>query len=1586
APKSAALVSGGVDAGHVQVWASQQQGSERWYVFGQRYDANGLPVGSEFRVHVATTGNHGFLMQSAGIQELDVTGLTGGGFVVTWGSDNNSDWQIYSRRFDANGTALDAADVTVNTYSSDYQMAPQISKLSDGGYVIVWASNGQDGSGSGVYGQRYNSGGVAQGGEFLVNVGATAGNQGSRFGLTDYYEEALSVVGLKNGGFVVTWFSDASGTGEVFARRYDLNGTPQGSIFQVNTATVGKQWFPQITDLADGGFLVTYADDTTDGAGYGVYAQRYDSNGDKMGVNFRINTTTSGNQGGKDANQDDRLHDVAGLANGGWVAVWCSDNQDGSLSGIYSQVYDREGQPVGPETRVNTVTANEQRHTTVSALADGGYVVGWGSFGPDGSNWGVYQKFFDANGTELAAPKTFTELAGADTPANDVVINDTVTVTDVDGLSEIVTASVVITNFKTGDELLFTNTTLITGTYSAGTLTLSKVGGQTVTDADFQAALRTVKFNNTSDTPDTTARSITFKASDASAISTTFVTQTVNVVATNDAPTAVALTNTTTSLAETTSTTTRIRVADIAVTDDAQGTNTITLTGTDAGNFEVVGAALYLKAGVVLNYETKASYAVSVKVADSTVAGSTFVSTNYALQVIDTTAPNAPTLTSLTDNVGAVQGAVSNNGNTDDTTPTLRYSLSGTNALAGHQIQLFDGTKSLGSAVTLTVSDITNGFVDLTPSTLSTGTYNFNAKLTDKAGNTSNASSSNTVNITATPTLDLNGASTTGTGSSVSKSVGSLPQTTIAFHFFRLDTWDNELFNVYVNDQVVFSQAFLYSTNTEDNSGTHPSGYSWTLARQNYANFYGNTLGADGHYYITITSPFVLDNFKLGFGSTLDQAGSDESFGVDNVTINGTIIDTFPNTTPGYGSYGFVVTINPSWTILAADGLTTKLSGQNFWKYQEGGETGLQLAANAALTSTSNIKRIEVTPQGLLNGSAENLLIGTTKLNADGTSLPATVVDAQGLTWTVTYASGRFSFTPSPVTFVTTSQAQAFIQGLSYINGEATPDAGLRTFTVSVVDVNDASSTAVANFQVNKQNVPITVTVDGVQSGTIAYGAGAASSFASAPQISGSSTMLDTLKITAAKAELSDLLDPAQGVKLTSIERIDLATSTAANTLTLSNTEVLAMGSEDAVLSTTSLWKSASYALQTGASNAYKQVVVDGGTNDTLVLGGNWRNDGAVTKDGKAYAVYSSAPAYSLAAPVNLLSNGSFSNSTFVSGTNSSAANWTLSPTNAPVFPPGRGTDGDIAANFNYGKPSGGFMYQTIDTVAGKTYTMQVDAYGADGAFTETQVELAAFNDTNFGVTALSTQTFTGLAIEGSTSSNTNRGTVYAITFTASSTRTSVRIKDATATASDSQDLIVDRVVVFESATGYIAGSNGVNDTSLNDTIKGTSSDDRLMGGTGNDTMDGGEGTDYALYSGNRSEYTISAATGNTTGTTTVTDNRVGGRLDGTDGLTNIEYLQFNDGVYTVATGAFVAAAQVLVNSDIKVSANSVNAAQLPTITNLLTNGSLAPVPMTKWRAVPATTPSMGRAGPTQRCTQAAVASTPSPSRLAPPP
>ena len=62
-----------------------------------------------------------------------------------------------------------------------------------------------------------------------------------------------------------------------------------------------------------------------------------------------------------------------------------------------------------------------------------------------------------------------------------------------------------------------------------------------------------------------------------------------------------------TPLQENTVTTSRIKVADIVVTDDALGTNSLSLFGVDAANFEIDGFALYLKAGTTLNFEAKTS-------------------------------------------------------------------------------------------------------------------------------------------------------------------------------------------------------------------------------------------------------------------------------------------------------------------------------------------------------------------------------------------------------------------------------------------------------------------------------------------------------------------------------------------------------------------------------------------------------------------------------------------------------------------------------------------------------------------------------------------------------------------------------------------------------------------------------------------------------------------------------------------------------------------------------------------------------------------------------------------------------------------
>jgi serralysin len=64
---------------------------------------------------------------------------------------------------------------------------------------------------------------------------------------------------------------------------------------------------------------------------------------------------------------------------------------------------------------------------------------------------------------------------------------------------------------------------------------------------------------------------------------------------------------------------------------------------------------------------------------------------------------------------------------------------------------------------------------------------------------------------------------------------------------------------------------------------------------------------------------------------------------------------------------------------------------------------------------------------------------------------------------------------------------------------------------------------------------------------------------------------------------------------------------------------------------------------------------------------------------------------------------------------------------------------------------------------------------------------------------------------------------------------------------------------------------------------------DQLKGGLGNDTLDGGGGSDYAIFSGNRADYTITK-----TGARSAIVEGQG--AEGRDSLLNMEYLRFADG------------------------------------------------------------------------------------------
>jgi len=136
--------------------------------------------------------------------------------------------------------------------------------------------------------------------------------------------------------------------GNIIDNVYGSNAV--GDEFQVNTHTTYDQNMPSIATLIDGGFVIAWQSNAQDGngyQGYGIYAQRYDASGNAVGGEFLVNTYTTSQQ---------KYPSITALIDGGFVIAWQSYAQDGDIDGIFAQRYDSEGNPLGTVTLINEVT------------------------------------------------------------------------------------------------------------------------------------------------------------------------------------------------------------------------------------------------------------------------------------------------------------------------------------------------------------------------------------------------------------------------------------------------------------------------------------------------------------------------------------------------------------------------------------------------------------------------------------------------------------------------------------------------------------------------------------------------------------------------------------------------------------------------------------------------------------------------------------------------------------------------------------------------------------------------------------------------------------------------------------------------------------------------------------------------------------------------------------------------------------------------------------------------------------------------------------------------------------------------------
>ncbi len=381
-------VAGGANGVFVVAWESLNQDGNGYGVFGQHYTSTGQPVGTEFQVNSYTLGNQAFSAAAL---------IADGTFLVAWQGDHDASGRgVFGRRYNSAGQAV-GADFQVNTYTPGSQDLPAVAAGTNGPFVVTWTSVLQDGHGYGVFGRRYDSAGQATGSEFQVNTYTTNDQR--------YSAMAASA----DGAFVVTWFSyqDGSGPG-VFGQRYDSAGQAAGTEFQVNSYTVGGQGPPAVGAGADGAFVVTWGSGQ-DGSVNGVFAQRYNSVGQAAGTEFQVNTFTPGDQSLPTV--------AAAADGSFMVAWHSFNGQDGSSFGVFGQRYDSAGQAVGVEFQVNSFTSGFQYFPAVAVGANGAFVVAWHSYPQDGNlSTGVFAQRFAALPTATTTPTATSTATPTDTP------------------------------------------------------------------------------------------------------------------------------------------------------------------------------------------------------------------------------------------------------------------------------------------------------------------------------------------------------------------------------------------------------------------------------------------------------------------------------------------------------------------------------------------------------------------------------------------------------------------------------------------------------------------------------------------------------------------------------------------------------------------------------------------------------------------------------------------------------------------------------------------------------------------------------------------------------------------------------------------------------------------------------------------------------------------------------------------------------------------------------------------------------------------------------------------------------------------
>ncbi|MEO0126525.1 MAG: T9SS type A sorting domain-containing protein [candidate division WOR-3 bacterium] len=302
--------------------------------YSRRYNAYANPYGDDFRINTYANADYSTI------------GINSNIYLVVWARTlPDSNHQIYAQRFDYDGNPI-GENYQISISSGIDQLSfPRITTLSNGRFVVIWHEN--IATIDKIYGMILDTMGIPYGNQFNPYVDSSGYNLG------------WSAVDEGNGKFVVPISCNTGDSVIIAIQEFDYNGIPVSSSIILNDEPAS--YYPICGARGIDRYLFVWlnANQTK------MIGQFLDSTLQKIGNNFIISDDTIAYK---------NFYSVVSNSDGKFFVLW--DDQPNGNADLFGQFFDSQGNKIGDNFRVDNDTTNaEQSYASCFSANNRIYIV-----------------------------------------------------------------------------------------------------------------------------------------------------------------------------------------------------------------------------------------------------------------------------------------------------------------------------------------------------------------------------------------------------------------------------------------------------------------------------------------------------------------------------------------------------------------------------------------------------------------------------------------------------------------------------------------------------------------------------------------------------------------------------------------------------------------------------------------------------------------------------------------------------------------------------------------------------------------------------------------------------------------------------------------------------------------------------------------------------------------------------------------------------------------------------------------------------------------------------------------------------------